>query len=284
MLSLVHSVGSVRELVGGWRSTHQTIALVPTMGNLHNGHLSLTGLAAQHADRVVCSIFVNPTQFGPGEDFRAYPRTLEEDEAKLREQGLVDLLFVPDELEIYPRGAEASVQVQVPELGDELCGASRPGHFNGVVSVVCRLLNIVTPDQLVLGEKDYQQLILITRMIEDLRFPVQVIPGPIRREPDGLAMSSRNRYLDPEQRKIAPALRRELERIKSAVREGAGDFSALESQAVRALSEAGFRPDYVEVRSAADLAKPNGRADSQGLVVLAAAWLGKARLIDNLRI
>ena len=283
-LSRAYTVGDVRERVGSWRSAHQSIALVPTMGNLHQGHLSLAALAAEHADRVVCSVFVNPTQFGAGEDYAAYPRTLDEDAAKLREQGAVDLLFCPDEQEIYPFGADAGVEIEVPELGDELCGASRPGHFNGVATVVCRLLNIVTPDILVLGEKDYQQLILLRRMIEDLRFPVQVLSGPILREDDGLAMSSRNRYLDSQERQLAPQLRRELSRMQAALRSGAADYGELESAAVRALSEAGFRPEYVEVRRATDLAKPNGQMEQDELVVLAAAWLGKARLIDNVRV
>ena len=282
-LNRTQSAVGVRGLVGSWRDAKETVALVPTMGNLHEGHLSLMRLASRYTDRVICSIFVNPTQFRIGEDYAAYPRTLGEDVTKLREQGVVDLLFCPSDEEIYPCGPEASVEIEVPGLSDELCGASRPGHFSGVASVVCRLLNIVMPDILVLGEKDYQQLVLLTRMIEDLQFPVQVISGPILREEDGLAMSSRNRYLEGEQRKLAPRLHMELEQIQDALRKGVADYHSLESEALRSLKEAGFRPEYVEIRNATDLAKPNGQVRQNELVVLAAAWLGKARLIDNIR-
>ena len=280
-LSGAESIFGVRERVGQWRDAKETIALVPTMGNLHEGHLSLIRLASQHARRVICSIFVNPTQFKDGEDYTSYPRTLQEDKEKLSAQGLVDLLFCPSEQDIYPLGAETSVEIKVPGLSSELCGAIRPGHFSGVASVVCRLLNITMPDTLLLGEKDYQQLLILTRMIEDLRFPVTVVSAPIFRENDGLAMSSRNRYLEAGQRKLAPRLHVELEQIQKALRKGASDYHLLESEAFRSLKKAGFRPEYVEVRRASDLAKPNGKAGQDELVVLAAAWLGKARLIDN---
>ena len=283
VLSGAESIFGVRERVGQWRDAKETIALVPTMGNLHEGHLSLIRLASQHACRVICSIFVNPTQFGGGEDYTSYPRTLQEDKKKLGAQGLVDLLFCPSERDIYPLGAETSVEIKVPGLSSELCGATRPGHFSGVASVVCRLLNITMPDTLLLGEKDYQQLLVLTRMIEDLKFPVTVVSAPILRESDGLAMSSRNRYLEVGQRKLAPRLHVELEQIQKALRKGASDYHLLESEALRSLKKAGFRPEYVEVRRASDLAKPNGKARRNELVVLAAAWLGKARLIDNVR-
>ena len=254
------------------------------MGNLHAGHVSLAELAARSADRVVVSIFVNPTQFGPNEDFSAYPRTLAEDVSRLSETDVVDLLFVPDTSEVYPFGTEQAVRIVLPPLSRELCGASRPGHFDGVASVVCRLLNIVAPDALVLGQKDYQQAVLIERMIADLRLPVSVQIGPTHREQDGLAMSSRNRYLDDAQRGQAPALHATLEALRDAIRDGATDYAALQAAAQGRLAAAGFRPDYVEVRRAKDLGRPDARDRAQDLIVLAAAWLGRARLLDNLRI
>jgi pantoate--beta-alanine ligase len=283
-LRTARTVADVREAVGAWRASRDSVAFVPTMGNLHDGHASLASLAAGECDRVVASIFVNPTQFGPSEDFAAYPRTLAEDTARLAAAGTVDLLFVPEVGEIYPYGLEHAIRVALPPLAHELDGASRPGHFDGVASVVCRLLNIVTPDVLVLGQKDYQQVVLVERMIRDLRMPVHVRVGETRREPDGLAMSSRNRYLDAAQRRQAPALQAALARLRAAVRAGQQDYGALEAAAVEELARAGFRPDYVEVRRAADLAKPSASDRAGDLVVLGAAWLGRARLIDNLRI
>ena len=281
---LARTASHIRELVQSWRRAHQTVALVPTMGNLHRGHASLVELAASNADRVVVSIFVNPTQFGPGEDYAAYPRTLDEDVDLVDETGLVDAFLVPYVEVVYPFGAAAAVRFVMPELARELCGAKRPGHFDGVGNVVCRLLNIVGPDILVLGRKDYQQVILLERMIADLRIPVQVMSGETQRDEDGLAISSRNRYLTPAERKRAPALHATLMHVRDAIAGGERDFAALEARAVLALEEAGFKPDYVEVRKAQDLSKPNGRSSTTGLVVLAAAWLGKARLIDNVRV
>jgi pantoate--beta-alanine ligase len=283
-LATVRRAEDVRAAVRRWRSAGETVAFVPTMGNLHDGHLSLVALAAAECDRVVASIFVNPTLFGPSEDFAAYPRTLAEDTARLDSAGAADLLFAPDVSEVYPFGLEHAVRISLPPLARELDGASRPGHFDGVASVVCRLLNIVTPDVLVLGQKDCQQVTLLKIMIEDLRLPVAVRVGATLREPDGLAMSSRNRYLDAAQRERASELHAALERVRGAVRSGEKGFAALERRAVDELARAGFKPDYVEVRRAADLKKPsvNDRADD--LVVLGAAWLGRARLIDNVRI
>lgn len=281
---LVRTASHIRELVESWRRAHQTVALVPTMGNLHRGHASLVELAGGNADRVVLSIFVNPTQFGPGEDYAAYPRTLDEDRELVDETGLVDALLVPDVAEVYPFGVENAVGFVMPELARELCGAKRPGHFDGVGNVVCRLLNIVSPDILVLGRKDYQQVILLERMIADLRLPVQVISGETQRDDDGLAISSRNRYLTPAERKRAPVLHATLVHVRDALARGDRDFAALEALALLALKEAGFKPDYVEVRAARDLSKPNGRESTTELIVLAAAWLGKARLIDNVRV
>jgi pantoate--beta-alanine ligase len=225
---------------------------------------------------------VNPTQFGAGEDFSAYPRTLAEDTALVAAAGTVDLLFAPDAKEIYPFGLHDAVQVSLPALGRELDGASRPGHFDGVASVVSRLLNIVTPDVLVLGQKDYQQFILMQRMIADLHLPVFLRMGPTQREPDGLAMSSRNRYLDKDQRSRAPALQAALARMRDALRDGATNFAELAATGRKELERAGFKPDYVEVRRAADLAAPSAGDRAEARVVIAAGWLGRARLIDNL--
>lgn len=280
----VARVAEVRAAVAEWRASGETVAFVPTMGNLHAGHISLTELAAAAADRVVLSIFVNPTQFGPNEDFAAYPRTLGDDEAKIAAAGTVDLVFVPAESEIYPFGLQDSVRIVLPSLAHELCGAVRPGHFDGVASVVCRLLNIVTPDVLFLGAKDYQQAMLVGRMIEDLRLTSRLQLAPTIREADGLAMSSRNRYLEPAERRRAPVLYATLGEVCSALRGGARDFAALEASAKAKLAAAGFRPDYVEIRRASDLGKPQGTEQANELMVLAAAHLGRARLIDNLRV
>ncbi len=250
------------------------------MGNLHGGHLSLARLARRIADRVVMSIFVNPTQFGEGEDFAGYPRTLDEDRAQLEAESAVDLLFVPGEREIYPFGTREAVRLVLPALARELCGASRPGHFDGVASVVCRLLNIVAPHALVLGRKDYQQRVLVELMARDLHLPVRIVAGRTVREADGLAMSSRNRYLTDEERRRAPRLHALLAEAAAELRAGGRDLSALERATAAALAEAGLRPDYVEVRRARDLARP-AEAEAGPFVVLGAAWLGRARLIDN---
>jgi pantoate--beta-alanine ligase len=282
-LSMTRTVDGVRTQVRSWRAARQSVAFVPTMGNLHAGHLSLVRLARSVADRVVVSVFVNPTQFGPGEDYARYPRTVQADHALLAGASPpADLLFTPEESEIYPLGVEQAIRIAVPGLGDELCGASRPGHFEGVCSVVCRLLNIVSPDVLVLGEKDYQQLMLIRRMVLDLNLPVRVVSGPTQREPDGLAMSSRNQYLTPAERALAPRLHATLETVRGALRTGRNDYEKLKAMAVETLERDGFTPDYVEIRRGADLAVPRDEP-AEELIVLAAAWLGRTRLIDNMR-
>jgi pantoate--beta-alanine ligase len=279
---MVGNAGGVRVIVRKWRSAGETVAFVPTMGNLHDGHMDLIERAAREADRVAVSIFVNPTQFAPGEDYARYPRTLDADRTRLAEaRAPVDLLFVPEEQEIYPFGSGAAVRVVVPGLSEDLCGASRPGHFDGVASVVCRFLHIMTPDVLLLGQKDYQQLLVVRRMVADLQMPVSVVSVPIRREPDGLASSSRNQYLTAAERRIAPQLHAALERVLRALQAGDSDYARLESEAKAELERAGFRPDYVAVRRAADLARPAGEAAGE-LMVLGAAWLGATRLIDNL--
>lgn len=278
---VVNTVHEVRAQVGAWRAAGETVAFAPTMGNLHAGHMSLAALCAKAARRVVMSIFVNPAQFGPNEDFAKYPRTLAADEALIAAAGNVDLLFVPAVAEIYPFGVEDAVRVQMSALSRELCGAVRPGHFDGVGTVVCRLLNVVMPDILFLGQKDYQQFVLVERMIADLRMPIELRMGSTQRESDGLAMSSRNRYLEPAERAVAPALHRALAGVRDRLLQGERDFARLSSAARAELERAGFRPDYVEIRRQGDLAVPDPER-SEPLIVLAAARLGRARLIDNL--
>ena len=270
----------LRAIVAEWRRAGERIAFVPTMGNLHAGHGSLVGRAAELAERVIVSIFVNPLQFGPNEDFAAYPRTPEEDRRVL-EALHVDLLFAPEVDDIYPRGQESTARVHVPVIEDILCGAFRPGHFMGVATVVTKLLNIVQPDVAVFGEKDYQQLLIIRRAALDLCMPIEIVGVRTAREPDGLAMSSRNRYLSAEQRALAPAIYAELDRARVAIEAGDEDFAALERRGSEALRQAGFRPDYFEIRDAATLEAPGPQ--SRELVVLTAARIGRARLIDNVR-
>jgi len=274
-------IGELKSAVRAWRREGLVIGFVPTMGNLHAGHLSLINVARSRADRVVASIFVNPLQFGEGEDYSSYPRTEERDNALLEENGC-DAVFMPAATELYPESGMPVTIVEVPELSNILCGAHRPGHFRGVATVVAKLFNLVEPDLAVFGEKDYQQLVVIRRMVEDLCFPVEIVGAPTGRERDGLAMSSRNQYLTESERDIAPALHRELLLAVKALSEGERDFGKICDQALAALWEEGFKPDYFEIRRAADLGEA-GEADRQ-LVILVAARLGRARLIDNERV
>ena len=271
--------------VAGLRSAVQAfegrVALVPTMGNLHQGHLALVRRAQEVAERVVVSIFVNPLQFDRKEDLEAYPRTLEEDAGLLEAEG-VDLLFAPGVESIYPEGMEVHTRVEVPVVSENFCGASRPGHFVGVATIVCKLLNMVQPQVALFGRKDYQQLLVIRKMVEDLALPVEIVGVPTVREADGLAMSSRNNYLDDSERRQAPALYRALLQTVERLRSGRRDFGNLEAQAVKEIEEAGLKPDYFSIRRAADLGEPDEA--THHLVVLAAAFLGKARLIDNLEV
>jgi len=277
---LTHStLDSLRATVRTWRNAGDRIAFVPTMGNLHAGHLELVAEARRRAERVVVSIFVNPLQFGEGEDFDAYPRTLEADQEKLIASG-ADLLYAPNVATVYPGGSRQQTRVEVPGLSDVLCGASRPGHFVGVATVVCKLFNMVQPDLAVFGEKDFQQLMVIRRMVEDLSIPIEIVGKAIVREADGLAMSSRNGYLTAAQRAQAPALFRTLQATEAALRAGDRDFDRLESESEQALRQAGFRPDYYVIRRASDLGLPE--QPGEALVILAAAFLGTTRLIDNL--
>ncbi|HUO81260.1 MAG TPA: pantoate--beta-alanine ligase [Gammaproteobacteria bacterium] len=278
--SVAH-IDDLQRVLDDWRRQGRSIGFVPTMGNLHNGHMSLIELAQRSADRTVVSIYVNPLQFGMGEDFAGYPRTPDEDCALLAGAG-VDVLFSPLTEEIYPLGQARITRVDVPELSGILCGAVRPGHFVGVATVVTKLLNIVRPDIAVFGEKDFQQLTIVRRVVKDLCMPVTIIGAPTGREPDGLAMSSRNRYLTAAERRLAPVLYARLIEVRDAIRAGDRDYPTLQGSALQALRARGFRTDYFEVREAGGLEPP--RADSAELVVLAAAWLGRARLIDNVRV
>ena len=277
----VGALGELRDRRAAFGAAGERVAFVPTMGNLHDGHLELVRRGRALAPRVVVSIFVNPLQFGPGEDLASYPRTLARDSELLAAAG-ADLLFAPSAETMYPRPPAEQTRVEVPGLSDILCGASRPGHFVGVSTVVCKLFNMVRPDLALFGEKDFQQLAVIRRMVDDLCIPVEVVGVPTVREPDGLAMSSRNGYLTAEERERAPALHRALQALTQAVEAGGSDLAALERAAAARIDAAGLRTDYVSVRRVRDLALP-GDAD-EDLVVLAAAYLGRARLIDNLRV
>jgi pantoate--beta-alanine ligase len=273
-------IADLRDLVREWRLAREGIAFVPTMGNLHAGHASLIGAAHLHGRRVVASVFVNPLQFGPGEDYAAYPRTPEADSALLTGQG-VDVLFLPTVAEMYPEGVAGSTIVDVPDLSGILCGAFRPGHFQGVATVVVKLLNLVQPDTAIFGEKDYQQLTIIRRSVDDLCLPVKIVGAPTVRADDGLALSSRNRYLSAEERGVAPTVYRALGAARRRLEAGDTDLVAIETEGLQTLRSAGFRPDYFEVRAAETLAEPVGQ--DIDVVVLTAARLGRARLIDNVQ-
>jgi len=280
MTDRITITAALQSRLRGWRREGLRIAFVPTMGNLHYGHLTLIEAAHRAGERVVVSIFVNPTQFGPSEDFLAYPSTPAADFEKLEEMG-VDVLFAPDTNEMYPGGHQIGTIVQVPELSDILCGAFRPGHFAGVATVVNKLFNIVGPDVAVFGLKDFQQLAVIRRMVHELSMPVEIIGAPIAREADGLAMSSRNIYLTDDERVTATTLNRELKRAQDAITAGV-PLETVETDALHTLKDAGFRTDYFSVRRATDLHRPE--PGDRELVIVAASWLGKARLIDNVEV
>lgn len=271
----------LRQRLRNERTTGKRIAFVPTMGNLHEGHLQLIRLARKHADFVVASIFVNPLQFGLNEDWEQYPRTLEHDSAMLVAEGC-DLLFCPTEHDMYPNGMETQTKVEVPTMTNILCGASRPGHFLGVTTVVAKLFNMVQPDAAIFGIKDYQQLAVIRRMVEDLCIPVEVIAAPIARADDGLALSSRNGYLTAEERPRAVALHQALCRARDALVDGRRDFADIEKEALQTLEDSGIRPDYFSIRHAKTLEIAN--AHDADLVLLGAVYLGKTRLIDNVTV
>jgi len=277
---VVKTVKALREVLGEWRKRKADIALVPTMGALHTGHISLVQLAKKSAKKVVVSIFVNPTQFGPNEDFSRYPRTIEADLDKLAEAG-ADLVFMPDAKEIYPEGFATMLKPAGPAavgLDDKF----RPGHFDGVATVVAKLFTSVMPDIAIFGEKDYQQLQVIKTMARDLHLPVKVVGAPIIREKDGLALSSRNVYLSPQERAAAPVLHQVLKESAKAIA-GGGDPEAVLSRGRSKILSAGFKLDYLEARDAATLAKPDPQRKRK-LRLLVAAKIGKTRLIDNIAV
>lgn len=280
-MQTVHRISELRAYVKAQKLSGKTVGFVPTMGNLHDGHLSLITVAKEHADIVICSIFVNPMQFGANEDLEAYPRTLDADTQALHSKGC-DLLFAPNANEVYPNGLTIQTRVEVPDLGDFHCGASRPGHFVGVATVVAKLFNMVQPDVAIFGEKDFQQLAIIRKMTEDLCFPIHIIGVPTSRESSGLARSSRNGYLTQAEKQTASRIYQTLLFLKSELEKGNRAYGTLTAQATEQLIGAGFRPDYVNIANARSLA-PADESDKD-LVILIAAYLGNTRLIDNITV
>ncbi|NND46692.1 MAG: pantoate--beta-alanine ligase [Woeseiaceae bacterium] len=277
-MQIINGKTELHEQLDEWRQQGEHIALVATMGNLHAGHISLVDLAREHAERVVVTVYVNPTQFGADEDFDDYPRTLERDTMRLKKIG-ADILYAPSDESIYPFGHECATVVSVPGLTENFCGALRPGHFDGVTTVVARLFACVQPDVAIFGQKDFQQQLVIRYMAEDLGLPIRIITASTVREKDGLAMSSRNQYLNEDERKIAPKFHSVLESLGDELSSGNREFESLEASGTAKLAAAGFDVEYLAIRRAENLAIPNRDCDE--LVVLAAVRLGKARLIDN---
>ncbi|SDK55550.1 pantoate--beta-alanine ligase [Microbulbifer yueqingensis] len=277
-MQVFHHVASLREALGEARRAGKTIGFVPTMGNLHDAHIQLVKTAQQQCDVVVVSIFVNRLQFGLNEDWDKYPRTLENDMARLREAGC-DFLFHPEENEIYPNGMDQQTRVVCPAMTDVLCGASRPGHFEGVTTVVAKLFNIVQPHQAVFGIKDFQQLAVIRRMVEDLCIPVEIVAAEVHREADGLAMSSRNSYITAAERPRVPVLNQSLNWVKDQIVSGRRDFAELEAEAARRIREAGFKVDYFSICNSRNL-EPAAHDDTE-ITILGAMYTSAARLIDN---
>ena len=276
----VNSIETLRQQVSEWRKDGYTIGFVPTMGNLHAGHISLVTEAKKHADKIVASIFVNPMQFGAGEDIDNYPRTMDNDKNKLNAEG-TDLLFTPTPAIIYPKGLDKQSFVEVPNVSDGYCGESRPGHFRGVSTVVCKLFNLVQPDVACFGLKDYQQVQVIQTMVEDLSMPIRIIPVETVREDSGLALSSRNNYLTADQKEKAPILNQTLRWLATQLPHTT-DYLALAEQASDRINQAGLTTDYINICHARTL-NPATSEDKE-LVILAAAHCGKARLIDNLQV
>lgn len=278
---IIETIPLLRREIRRWRQEGKRIALVPTMGNLHQGHLTLVEEAKARADVVVVSVFVNPMQFDRPDDLARYPRTLQEDCEKLTRLG-VDLVFAPSEKEVYPKGLEQQTYVDVPSLSTMLEGASRPGHFRGVSTVVSKLFNLIQPDIACFGEKDFQQLALIRKMVSDLNFDIDIVGVPIVRGPDGLALSSRNGYLTADERRLAPRLYNIMSHLATQLENGERNIDELLEQATSRLREAGLQPDELFVRDADTLLDVN--VDTKTAVILVSAWLGKARLIDNMRV
>lgn len=278
-MQVVITVAELRQQINAWKAQGEKIVLVPTMGNLHAGHLTLIKHAHTCGEKVVCSIFVNALQFDRNEDLKAYPRTPEQDLAALQVEK-VDLVFMPEHEEVYAEENEPQKKIPKRALNEQLCGECRPGFFDGIVEVVARLFYLVSPDVAVFGEKDFQQLIIIKHLVKDLGFPIQIESVATQREADGLAYSSRNSYLNPEERAQAKRLHEVLLEAKARIEAGSKDFEIIEKRAMRQLSAAGFRPDYIATRSVIDL-EP-AAYDTDFIVILAAAWLGSTRLIDNI--
>ena len=280
-MKVIDSISTLRQTVNAWRRNGESVGFVPTMGNLHDGHLKLVKKAKAHNDNVVVSIFVNPMQFGANEDLDAYPRTIEEDKAKLISVG-ADAVFLPSVAEMYPAGLDAQTFVEVPGISDSHCGASRPGHFRGVATVVTKLFNMVQPDDAFFGEKDFQQLQVIRTLARDLSMAVTIHGVPTEREASGLAMSSRNGYLSKEEKATASAIYEEMQRVKAGIEGGNIDFSELEDAMVTNLEAKGFKKDYCQVVNASTFKAAT--ANDKELVLLVAMFMGKTRLIDNLQI
>ena len=281
-MKTLHTIAEIQSAVAACKAEGKKVGFVPTMGNLHGGHLTLVEKAKELCDVVVVSIYVNPLQFGPNEDYDSYPRTMEQDQALLIEHG-VDLLFTAQTTEIYPEGSEHHTHVSVDILDGMHCGKSRPGFFTGIATVVTKLFNIVRPDVAVFGEKDFQQLTIIRKMVRDMCMPVEIIGAAIAREETGLAKSSRNGYLTTEERtEIAPALYQCLTSARDAILNGERDFDLLRRDAFAKMAQAGFKPDYFNICSTTTLLP--AAAEDQSLVILAAGYLGKARLIDNMTV
>jgi pantoate--beta-alanine ligase len=278
-MQVIQTISELRDTISSYKKNNEIIGFVPTMGNLHAGHLDLVDKSLSKANRTVVSIFVNPTQFDQSSDLEAYPRTMEEDLAKLKAVG-VDIVFAPQAKEMYPQGGLVT-EVDVPKISALHEGSSRPGHFRGVATVVCKLFNIVAADIAIFGQKDFQQLSLIRQMVLDLDIPIEIIGAPTVRDLDGLAMSSRNGRLNVEERELAPNLYRVLKQIEKAIVSGETEYAETQNKAMIELSELGFKPDYIEVCNAdtLNIATP----DDTNIVILAAAYLGEVRLIDNLQ-
>jgi len=280
-MQTIHHTAELRHVIQAYKQAGNSVAFVPTMGNLHEGHLSLIDAAKAQADIVVASIFVNPMQFGKNEDLDAYPRTLEADSEGLTSRGC-QILFAPSAKEVYPNGTQAETRVDVPSLVNHHCGASRPGHFIGVATVVTKLFNMVQADVAVFGEKDFQQLAVIRKMAQDLCMPIRIIGVPISREPSGLARSSRNGYLTPEEKNAAAKIYQTLLRCKKALEGGKRDFECLSKKSVDELETEGFKSDYFNIANPITL--ETASADDHECVILVAAWLGNTRLIDNISV
>lgn len=279
-MKTVSKIEQLRQQIADWRQQGNTIAFVPTMGNLHAGHIALITEAHKHADKVVASIFINPMQFGANEDIDNYPKTLEMDQQRLV-AAKADLLFTPTPETIYPKGLENQSYIEVPDVAQGHCGESRPGHFRGVATVVCKLFNLVQPDVACFGLKDYQQLQVIQTMVDDLSMPITIVPVATMREDNGLAMSSRNNYLTQEEKAIAPALQQNLQWLAQQLNKNK-DYEALIKQTIEQINQTGMKTDYINICHARTLAP--AQSTDKDLVILAAAFCGKARLIDNLQI